>query len=277
MTDTRVLQHKSINPVDLSFTLPPDAQTWLAKDAYLEVDVFKYLLKSKESSETISTALSKYVTGNTTDSPIESRPSMMATGSDEEATFICCMEAAASPTAQVQSMVEAVQRQETFIDKMHTQLWIRSPALEGTLERAIERYLKFLKLFKYHPKTRLVPTLDIDLVWHTHQCSPAHYRASTIERVGRFINHDDKLGRPVLDDGMKTTKGLFRTRFGQEYVVCHCWDCELVLSAISACTQEDTTPTDMTSIIRDVSKTVAYHREVELARRARQLTPVLEK
>lgn len=174
-------------------------------------------------------------------------------------------------------MVKAVQRQETFIDKMHTQLWIRSPALEGTLQRAIERYLKFLKLFKCRPKTTLVPTLDIDLVWHTHQCSPAQYRASTIQQVGRFINHDDKLGRPVLQDGMETTRGLFRIRFGEEYLICHCWDCELAVSAISARKQEDKTQTEMTSIMREVSRTVACYREVELARRARQLTPVLDR
>lgn len=277
VTDIGVFQHKSINSVDLAFTIPPDAQTWLVNDACLEADVFEYLLKIKDSSEAIGTILSKYVNGTLNGPPIEFHPSTMATASNREAAFICCMEAAASTTAKIQSMIEAVQRQESFMDKMHAQLWIRSPALESTLQRAIARYLKFLKLFKCHPKTMLVPTLDIDLVWHTHQCSPAQYKASTIQRVGRYINHNDKLGRPALDYGMETTRGLFRIRFGQEYVTCNCWDCELALSAISDRKQEDQTQIDLTSIRREVSKTVACYREVELARRARQLAPGLDK
>lgn len=68
---------------------------------------------------------------------------------------------------------------------MNGQLWIRSPALSGTLRRATDRYAKFLHLLKRKApplgedgsgKTIvlgaiIVPTLDIDLVWHTHQCS----------------------------------------------------------------------------------------------------------
>lgn len=54
-----------------------------------------------------------------------------------------------------------------------------------------------------------------------------------IQRTGRFINHDNKLGQQVLNGGMEATKRLFRVRFGQEYSVCHCWDCEVALLAVS--------------------------------------------
>ena len=173
-----------------------------------------------------------------------------------------------------QPIIDAVQRQETFVDKMHAQLWIRSPAVEGTLQRAIDRYVKFLKLFKLYPKTTLVPTLDIDLVWHTHQCSPALYCSAVSDRAGRFINHDDKLGRPVLSDSMEKTSQLFRTRFGQEYSVCHCWDCEAALSALESSKREDKVQADMSFVTRIVMEEVAYHRAVELARRAGKPLPV---
>lgn len=39
----------------------------------------------------------------------------------------------------------------------------------------------------------LVPTLDIDLAWHTHMLSPAHYRQFQLVHYGRVLNHDDSV------------------------------------------------------------------------------------
>merc|ERR550534_932476 len=49
------------------------------------------------------------------------------------------------------------------------------------IERLIREYVKFLDLKKSHPKQMVVPTLDQDLIWHTHQlgsvqwCSKDHH------------------------------------------------------------------------------------------------------
>ncbi|KAL5350558.1 hypothetical protein ACLOAV_004127 [Pseudogymnoascus australis] len=148
---------------------------------------------------------------------------------------------------------------------MEKQLWIRSPVIKGTLHRAIARYSKFLKLFKLYPKTMLVPTLDIDLVWHTHQCSPSRYDVKALKMAGRLINHDDKIGGAILNPGFTKTKGLFRIRFGQEYEVCHCWDCEALLSAVSS--HDSETPPDNKAIARHVRDEVDYYRAVEISKR----------
>ncbi|KAH6632871.1 hypothetical protein F5144DRAFT_534795 [Chaetomium tenue] len=67
-----------------------------------------------------------------------------------------------------------------------------------------DRYLKFLGLMKDHPEKVFVPTLDIDLFWHTHQLSPAAYDAYCCAHVGRPVNHDDTIAasgrRSALDD-----------------------------------------------------------------------------
>ncbi|EAQ87091.1 predicted protein [Chaetomium globosum CBS 148.51] len=67
-----------------------------------------------------------------------------------------------------------------------------------------DRYLKFLGLMKDHPKKVFVPTLDIDLFWHTHQLSPAAYNTYCRRHVGRPVNHDDTIAacgrRNALDD-----------------------------------------------------------------------------
>ena len=198
----------------------------------------------------------------------------ISNGVNEEASLLECWRAVTRDQEANRPIIDAVQRQVSFVDKMHAQLWIRSPAVDGTLQRAIDRYIKFLKLFKFYPNTMLVPTLDIDLVWHTHQCSPALYRAASIELTGRFINHDDKLGRSVLNGGEETTKQLFRMRFGQEYIICNCWDCETALSALSRGERQVQGERDMESVAEEVLIDVAYYRAVELARRQGKPLPV---
>ncbi|GAX19726.1 hypothetical protein FisN_19Hh313 [Fistulifera solaris] len=67
------------------------------------------------------------------------------------------------------------------------------------LQHAIERYQKFLLLSKSFHRERgsdcmIVPTYDIDLMWHTHILySIAKYEADCIRIRGSFLNHDDSL------------------------------------------------------------------------------------
>jgi hypothetical protein len=49
-------------------------------------------------------------------------------------------------------------------------------------------HYRFLDLMASSPGTLLVPTLDIDLIWHTHQLRSEDYQADTEQYVGRFIN-----------------------------------------------------------------------------------------
>jgi len=167
----------------------------------------------------------------------------------------------------------AVLRQFAFVEKMGKHAWLRSPALEGTLRRAVERYEKYLGLFKMYPKRMFVPTADIDLVWHTHLCSPPRYQIAVSRLAGRFINHDDTISKETLDDGLETTTNLFRIRFGEEYSRCLCWDCEALRSALEKSTDE----VDYKAISETVSLDVAFHRAVEIARRSKKPLPARPK
>ncbi|TRX99042.1 hypothetical protein FHL15_000384 [Xylaria flabelliformis] len=181
-----------------------------------------------------------------------------------ELRFLDSCRAAASNNDVIEKLVDAVKRQSTFVDKMDRQLWIRSPAVEGTLTRGITRYERFLKLFKLYPRTMLVPTLDIDLVWHTHQCSPSQYILVTTEIAGRFIDHNDKLGTATLDPAFENTKALYRIRFADEYRICNCWDCEALRSAIRS--RDYYIQTDVASVAFQAQLKVAHYRAVEIAR-----------
>jgi hypothetical protein len=170
----------------------------------------------------------------------------------------------------ISQLTKNVKRQASFVDKMHNHLWICSPAVGGTMCRAIDRYSKFLKLFILYPGKTLVPTLDIDLVWHTHQCSAVSYEETMRARTGRYINHDDKIGKAKLGHGADETRHLFRIRFGQEYSVCLCWDCEMLTTALEKADEgvdllvDDL---DMATLAKQAGKYVDYYRSEELSRR----------
>jgi hypothetical protein len=48
--------------------------------------------------------------------------------------------------------------------------------------------ISFLDLMASSPVSFFVPTLDIDLAWHTHQLMAKKYKSDSIIYVGRFID-----------------------------------------------------------------------------------------
>lgn len=239
LTNVYLEQHKAIDSADWTFNLTPEDKISFVNKTEMEPDLLEYL-------------------GNNISKP-----------------FIDTTRIAAFTTPTVKILSEAILRQVSFVDKMERQLWIRSPYIDGTLRRATDRYCKFLKLLKLYPGTMLVPTLDIDLGWHTHQCSAARYENYTTTITGRYIDHDDKLGARFLVNGMEKTKQLFRIRFGQEYLVCCCWDCQAILSEVEALERPGIPVTEITTVSQTVATNVAFYRAVEIARRAHKPLPKL--
>ncbi|KAK7209204.1 hypothetical protein V2G26_016382 [Clonostachys chloroleuca] len=184
----------------------------------------------------------------------------------------------AEPTLS-EALRDAVLRQGKFIDKMHDFLWIRSPALEGTLQRAIGRYENFCELMRRVPSVMIIPMQDIELVWHTHQCAAAQYVSDTQARVGRFINHDDAIRPGKLNDGFERTARLYREHFSKDYSICGCWDCELLASAMKDVLNSETdmgTVVDVDHVIQKQQKLMKWYRAVEIKRRKHEVLPSWE-
>ncbi|OKP14554.1 hypothetical protein PENSUB_13906 [Penicillium subrubescens] len=78
------------------------------------------------------------------------------------------------------------------------------------------RYLKFLQLMKENQNT-LVPTLDIDLIWHTHQLSPVAYEKYCKTHIGRPINHVDTIRAMRRSKKEDNTASLWATRYSESY------------------------------------------------------------
>ncbi|KAK5135942.1 hypothetical protein LTR08_004400 [Meristemomyces frigidus] len=125
-------------------------------------------------------------------------------------------------------LVGAVIRQGAFVEKMHNIDWLHSPALPSTMRRLIVKYERFVGIMASSETHMAVPTLDVDLAWHTHQLSPYNYMIYTIKMTKQFVDHDDKVAETTLNDSFEWTSKRYQRLYGEPYSECTCWYCEAV-------------------------------------------------
>lgn len=132
-------------------------------------------------------------------------------------------------------LVGAVIRQGKFIQKMHSLNWINtysSSDLIQFLRGFQKKYDIFWGIIVANPARMAVPTLDVDLVWHTHQLSPKDYYTHSIttttkNRPVRFIDHNDRVDEGQLSNSFEwTAKKYHNASGGKDYSGCSCWYCE---------------------------------------------------
>ena len=85
-------------------------------------------------------------------------------------------------------LVAAMRRQERFMRGMLADRAAYDS--EATMAAAVGEYRAFLDHF-HHSEEELVPTVLVDLVWHTHMLDPLRYGSETRKLAGRFVNHED--------------------------------------------------------------------------------------
>ena len=122
-------------------------------------------------------------------------------------------------------LVGAVIRQASFVEKMHNIDWLHSPALPSTMRRLIVKYERFVGIMASHDCDMAVPTLDVDLAWHTHQLSPYNYMMYTVTTTKQFVDHDDKVAETTLNDSFEWTSKRYQKLYGEPYSECTCWYC----------------------------------------------------
>ncbi|KAM7186669.1 hypothetical protein V8F20_011302 [Naviculisporaceae sp. PSN 640] len=123
----------------------------------------------------------------------------------------------------------AVIRQGVFIAKMYRIDWLHSPSANDTMKRLLIKYGRFFEMMSSNPGKVCVPTLDVDLAWHTHQLSPpAYFAHATSKCHGKFIDHDDKINEDTLSAQFEWTSKTYQEKYGEVYSECTCWYCEAI-------------------------------------------------
>ena len=94
------------------------------------------------------------------------------------------------------------------------------------LVEGVQNYFRFLQLMPNATElgTILVPTYQIDLMWHTHILSSIEmYNKDCIRIMNSTLHHDDSLtdreDGGILDVSFTATKSLWMERYGTDFVV----------------------------------------------------------
>ena len=125
----------------------------------------------------------------------------------------------AEKMATAAKLADAVASQASFVGR----ILALGPRIitDEWIDRAIVRYSDFLQLARDHPgkgPRALVPTLDIDLIWHVHMLSPLDYRDDCYELLGHLLSHDDQKDALELKDAFDATAERWHATHGTPYV-----------------------------------------------------------
>lgn len=124
-------------------------------------------------------------------------------------------------------LLESTERQATF-------LWqVSGPRFSDPtfLQEGVDNYVCFLQLFaklqKHNSTTQmpsLIPTYQIDLMWHTHMLKSIQaYNKDCIALTGQRFHHDDSLNDRTeggrLDVSFQQTTALWKQTYSRDYIV----------------------------------------------------------
>ncbi|KAI9282738.1 hypothetical protein BY458DRAFT_130426 [Sporodiniella umbellata] len=106
-------------------------------------------------------------------------------------------------------LIMAVARQYKFARQVTRKIRWNLPT---DLVRGIKKYHEFLKLIQENPLLVAVPTLEIDVVWHTHMLHHSHYVKFTRHCFGHILNHDDTIPEDALKEHLEKTNRAWESQ-----------------------------------------------------------------
>ena len=87
---------------------------------------------------------------------------------------------------------------------------------QGTPSPDVEIYKNFLRLIKKYPNKELVPSKEIDRVWHMHILNTRRYMSDCHALFGEYIHHNptsESAAESALPAFLETCR-LFKREFG---------------------------------------------------------------
>lgn len=129
-----------------------------------------------------------------------------------------------------EDLVACVLRQQRFVNKMNEIDLLHSPAINAAMQESATRYRRFFSMLTMRQPLdkpiMMVPTLDIDLYWHTHQLAFCSYLQHCLAAEAHvFVDHNDRVEQGRLSANFDRTAKLYRDMFDDEYSLCFCWYC----------------------------------------------------
>ncbi|KAK1638610.1 hypothetical protein BDP81DRAFT_392061 [Colletotrichum phormii] len=137
------------------------------------------------------------------------------------------------------------------------------------MAKLLNKYARFVEIIAIASSTEdkgSVPTLDVDLAWHTHQLSPQSYFDFPLAKTGTFLDHNDKVDEDKLSTAFEWTSKTYQEKHGEIYSECKCWYCE-ILEAWHAASKVNNVPMPPAAESAHVSSHPAVHTNETTAQR----------
>lgn len=112
-------------------------------------------------------------------------------------------------------LAASIQRQFRFLEDAYALGWLDDPD-SAQIPLSIHRYREWLVLIPYS-KGMLAPTLDIDLVWHSHMLS-SDYMWDMRFSLELFLDHTDKVDERTMAKAVKDTEDIWEQAYGRSFL-----------------------------------------------------------
>jgi len=115
-------------------------------------------------------------------------------------------------------LVQAVLRQRDFLEKFqkHQFYSMQFKSMNSiSFQQLVQNYISFMKLAREN--VMIVPTFDIDLMWHTHMRSPMSYLEFSTAICGFILNHDDSIAKDSLIAAYQDTAARWKLTYQSDY------------------------------------------------------------
>lgn len=145
-----------------------------------------------------------------------------------------------------------VKKQDNFIDEAHGLLWIRAPALTGSLMRASMAYSDY-QLSSPDSDGMEVP-LGIALFWRTHRLLPNHYHLFRQE-IGSCGRGSDS--KAPISQSTASSSAMKDPHVVSE--LCQCWTCERIRDDVPTFAH---TPTTLTASSSSAAPHASTHQQL---------------
>ncbi|MEA3304267.1 MAG: glycine-rich domain-containing protein-like [Patescibacteria group bacterium] len=110
-------------------------------------------------------------------------------------------------------------------------------------DKVEQEYKQFLVLTQSYPDKAIVPTKDVDALWHQHILDTMKYAQDCDEIFGKFLHHFPYFGMRGEDDAQQLvasaeeTRALYKSDFGVDIALTasECSSCGASSCAASSC------------------------------------------
>jgi len=113
------------------------------------------------------------------------------------------------------NLAEAVIKQSPFLETTQKLAWLHSPDQNDIVSHALKKYDRFFQILRRSKGN--VPTVDVDLVWHTDQLSPQAYYEHSLKLTGRLIVHSHDFEDHNIRGFFERTAEEYLRLFGESY------------------------------------------------------------